>query len=741
MAAGPSVWAPCLDHHAAPGYGAFQMRIAWLVPPIIVGGGGHRNIFRAAYGLEQFGHEISIHVVGECVESEVLSRIVRIHFYPIQGNITAHVTEFTGCDFVVATHWSTVDLALQAKASGADAVYFMQDYEPMFYPVGSDQVRARNTYDLGLSIVALGQWCADALDRHHGVEAGVFQHPIDANVYKPGPVAFGPRSILFFAKPEMPRRCFELGLEVLEIVHRRLPNVRMAFFGSEHIHCAAVPFPFVHHGLVTDLSRLAGLYREASVGLAFSPTNPSSVPFEMMACGLPVVDMDLPGAVSNYGGRRDIARLAPAVPQAIADTIIELLESPSQRLKLRAAGIEFAATMPDEEGSCRQIEALLQARQKALAPPPAQRWQRAGSHAFIDLTSFCNLRCTYCYQADPAYGARSEIDPEIADKLVDELASVGVGSVTLAGDGEVTTYKGWEAMAERLAEAGIPFQLLSNLSYNYKQRQIEAISRAAHLTVSFDTYDLALHADIRRRSDLSIILRNLVRITEFAASEGRRVAITQNVVVSDRTVSGLPRVVEEAALRGVTRVALLNIIKLGQWPGAADQVSVTDLAADARRVAIEALKATTSRAESLCLPIHMSDHFTAMMLENDGGSPPTLQTSACDTSTTLSEAELITVSAKAADRLTRLCMLPWRGLFIKRDGQAGPCCYLSTISGSMRDQPLADLVEAPSVRELRSTLLKGCAADSILDGAASMCAKCPIYPIGTTRELERLLST
>ena len=38
-------------------------------------------------------------------------------------------------------------------------VYFVQDFEPLFYPMGSDYLLAENTYRKGLYHITTGAWC------------------------------------------------------------------------------------------------------------------------------------------------------------------------------------------------------------------------------------------------------------------------------------------------------------------------------------------------------------------------------------------------------------------------------------------------------------------------------------------------------------------------------------------------------------------------------------------------------
>ena len=57
---------------------------------------------------------------------------------------------------------------------------------------------------------------------------------------------------------------------------------------------------------------LANLYRQCTVGFVLSGTNYSLVPNEMMACGLPVVDIDAEHTRVSY--QPETAVLAEATP-------------------------------------------------------------------------------------------------------------------------------------------------------------------------------------------------------------------------------------------------------------------------------------------------------------------------------------------------------------------------------------------------------------------------------------------
>jgi glycosyltransferase involved in cell wall biosynthesis/SAM-dependent methyltransferase len=336
------------------------LKITWIVPGLLIGSGGHRNILRAAYYLERFGHQLELYFTRTEQTEEELAEAVRKHFYPLYCPMFVYRGAIRPTDVLFATHWSTVEAAVRAKNDVAgESMYFVQDFEPAFSPMGSEYVLAENTYRMGLYNITSGPWCEHILKREFGCEADHFVFPIDSSVYYPRPRSKAEPNIVFFAKPEMPRRCFELGVMALEEFHRLRPDVKILLFGSPQVDVSRLPFPAAVLSLLPTIEDLARLYSDADLGVVFSTTNPSLVPYEMMACGLPVVDLGRPGNEINYGGRRDIAMLADPAPLAMASQIRDLLENREELARRSRNGLEFVETFPSEEQMARRIEELI----------------------------------------------------------------------------------------------------------------------------------------------------------------------------------------------------------------------------------------------------------------------------------------------------------------------------------------------------------------------------------------------
>lgn len=338
-----------------------RIKIGWIVPGLIIGGGGHRNILRAAYFLERSGHDVRLYFSDTNMSAQDLRRTVREHFYPFDGPVYRFAGSADGEDVLMATHWSTVSLAQSVKSMVGEIMYFVQDFEPAFYPMGSEYILAENTYRQGLYAITSGPWCEHLLKREYGMEADSFRFPVDGAIYRPAAARGEGRKkrILFFAKPEMARRCFLIGTMALREFHKLRPDYEILFFGSGSAKQHPQEYPVSYLDIVPTLQDLAHLYATSAAGLVFSTTNPSLVPYEMMACGLPVVDLNRPGNEVNYDGRYDIALLADPDPAAMARAMADLLDDPSDLELRRRNGLEYASTFPTEEQMAQRVEHLI----------------------------------------------------------------------------------------------------------------------------------------------------------------------------------------------------------------------------------------------------------------------------------------------------------------------------------------------------------------------------------------------
>lgn len=328
-----------------------HLKVAFVIPEPFEGAGGHRNIFRAARAFSQKGHEVSVYIhnpTGRFLRGSDVEKFVSKHFFDTGAQFYLGTESIKTCDLLIATQWHTAFVVQQFQHRCLLPCYFIQDFEPYFYPMGEEYVQAYSTYRFGFTPVASGKWAAQMVEKLTNKPCPYFVFPLQREIYKEIPtIKRSECKVIFFARPQMPRRCYMLGVEALRLLNEKFPQATIVFYGADKKEYGDYGFSYEKAGLLANPKKLAELYNEATVGLCFSLTNPSLVPYEMMACGLPVVDVDFNDTSTSYGGY-DCACLAEPSPKAICESIIRLLTHPEERELRRENGRRLTMQMPDE---------------------------------------------------------------------------------------------------------------------------------------------------------------------------------------------------------------------------------------------------------------------------------------------------------------------------------------------------------------------------------------------------------
>ncbi len=263
--------------------------VNWVMTPPPPGSGGHTTLLRLVEHLERSGHTCRLYFYDRYAGD------IRTHTDVFRGywpQIRAEVADATGpmqpCDAVFATSWQSAYVVADPRTPGR-RFYCVQDFEPLFYPAGSESLLAENTFRFGFHGVTAGRWLAEKLTAEYGMPCDYFEFGADTDVYRVDADAERPvrDGVVFYAKPSTPRRAYSLGLLALEEFHRRHPDVPIHLFGE---NVGALPFPAQRHGVITP-SELNALYNRCLAGLCLSVTNISLIPFELLAAGcIPVVN-------------------------------------------------------------------------------------------------------------------------------------------------------------------------------------------------------------------------------------------------------------------------------------------------------------------------------------------------------------------------------------------------------------------------------------------------------------------
>ena len=329
--------------------------IAWLISPPGRTSGGHQNAFRFLSELEKAGHRVTIYLYSAAKYPKVAADEVRAMLdsataYPhIEGEIRVYdPTEGIegDPDALFACDWATA-YAVRRHSGRGKRFYFAQDFEPGFYPWGSDYAAAENSYRLGLHGVSAGRWLAAKLRDEYDMSCDSYDYGVDASLYFRSNENRR-NAVLFYARPPTPRRATEFGLLALAEMHRQRPEIPIHIVGWD-MSGYDVPFPYINHKAM-DIAQLNAVYNECAAGLLLSLSNPSLVPLEAMGAGVVPIVNDGDNTRVLFGGFE--VDFTPMAPKAFAERLISAVDRPDQvehSARIAASVANLAWTDPGAE--------------------------------------------------------------------------------------------------------------------------------------------------------------------------------------------------------------------------------------------------------------------------------------------------------------------------------------------------------------------------------------------------------
>ncbi len=308
--------------------------VSWVIPPLGIGSGGHINIFRAIDHIGRQGIKSKVYIYGgnEGTATKDLRDFVQ-KYYGVDlkhNEIYPSVKMMDYSDAVIATSWITA-YVVNNFDNAVSKFYFVQDFEPFFFAVGSNYYLAENTYKMGFRGITAGDWLKDKLRDEYKMETESFWFAYDKDLYKPYERKDNKNRIFFYARPYTERRAFEIGVLAFEVLAKRMPDVEILFMGQK-LDDYKFAFNYVDKGIV-DIRNLAEEYSQCDMCLVLSSTNLSLLPMEVMASNSVVV--------SNYGANNewllneDNAILVECDPIKIADKLEYYLKNKEELAKYR----------------------------------------------------------------------------------------------------------------------------------------------------------------------------------------------------------------------------------------------------------------------------------------------------------------------------------------------------------------------------------------------------------------------
>ncbi len=320
----------------------------WITIPAAPKSGGHTTLFRMICYLEKMGYRNRVYFYNvHGADHDYYESFVR-SFYGFHGPVGRVEDGMEDAHGVVATSWATAYPSFNSRCAGK-RFYFVQDYEPQFYPVGAISLLAENTYRMGFHAITAGKWLSRKLNEEFGMRVDAFDFGCDTATYHllPNERRSG---LVFYARPEAARRGYELGLMAMELFAKRNPTVDLHFYGDI---IGDLPFRFINHGRISP-EKLNQIYNQSYAGLSLSLTNVSLVPHEMLAAGcIPIVNE---GAQNRIVLNNPYVRYAASNPHALVAELEAVMNATNfDSISLSASQSVHGITWDDAGSTVDQI--------------------------------------------------------------------------------------------------------------------------------------------------------------------------------------------------------------------------------------------------------------------------------------------------------------------------------------------------------------------------------------------------
>jgi glycosyltransferase involved in cell wall biosynthesis len=326
--------------------------VNWFIPDFSHAYGGIYTILRFAdyfHFKKGIKNRLIIYGNPQASETDIKNKIGKI--FP---NSSDEIIILPNCDLSrvpeadasIATFWTSAYLLLKFNLTKGK-FYFIQDYEPSFYPAGTIYALAEATYHFGFYGIVNSPGLYDLIMHEYGGSAEYFMPCIDKEIFYPSekepskPSVEKPCRIFFYARADGPRNAFELGIAALQKIKREYGEcVKIYTAGSKWD-----PNNYDLKNIIINLGILpyretANLYRKCDVGIAFTLSkHPGYIPFELMACGCPLVSNYNPATVWLLKDGFNCTIAQPSV-SCICEKVDTLINNPGLRRQIASNALD-----------------------------------------------------------------------------------------------------------------------------------------------------------------------------------------------------------------------------------------------------------------------------------------------------------------------------------------------------------------------------------------------------------------
>ncbi|MBE9547119.1 MAG: glycosyltransferase [Proteobacteria bacterium] len=356
-------------------------RLSFILPA--VDGGGVTVILQEALAMSRMGVIVEIlnleaHREGFIKSNNIKNSPIKLRFFNTKGELLKYLQQSSnGIDAVVCTHHATPYWLTELDPSNLDFIsaYYVQDYEPDFYPKGAkehDSAKGSYTVIPDIKGITKTHWNKEMLQKETGFPATVIGPSVDIELFRPVREknyfkAINRVIIVAMVRPQTPRRAPEMTYKVLKTVAEHFPNQAQVYsFGctdEELRACVGAPSGRVTHLGALDHKNVATVLGECDIFLDASTFQAMGLTaLEAMACGCAVV-------VPQNGGTIDFAedKVNSVVVDTtdyvlMVDTVADLIYKQGYREQLQINAIQEAAKYFPEKAAFNILNEIFNLR-------------------------------------------------------------------------------------------------------------------------------------------------------------------------------------------------------------------------------------------------------------------------------------------------------------------------------------------------------------------------------------------
>ncbi len=356
-------------------------RLSIMLPGI--DGGGVAVIMQEALAMANMGVTVEIlnfeiHRERFIASNNIDNSPILLKFFEDKDAIVKYI-EKTGheIDAIICTHCSTPHWLVTLDLASFDfvVVYYVQDYEPYFFPKHSEEYKlAKQSYktvpDMGG--ITKTQWNKDVLHNQVEFPATVIGPSVDIDLFRPRKEknyfkASERTLIAAMVRPSTPRRAPEATYRALKILAERFPEqVHVFAFGcsnDELRHCIRSLSERVVHLGNLDRQEVAKVLGECDIFLDLSTYQAMGLTaLEAMACGCAVVVPSHGGAVDFVEDGIDGVALDTTDFDLVIERVSALIENHEYRERIQIGAVKKACTYFPEKAAFRMLSALFDSK-------------------------------------------------------------------------------------------------------------------------------------------------------------------------------------------------------------------------------------------------------------------------------------------------------------------------------------------------------------------------------------------